>query len=134
MPIYEYVCLDCRRRVSVLWRTFSQAETEQPHCPRCDGINLRRLVSRVAVVRSEESRLDDLADPSNFADLDENDPRSLARFMRKMSAELGEDLGDEFNEVVDRLEAGESPEEIEKSMPELDGGDEFDEGTDFDDL
>ena len=39
--------------------------------------------------------------------------------MRKMSNEMGEDLGPEFEEVVDRLEAGQSPEEIEKSLPEL---------------
>lgn len=54
-----------------------------------------------------------------MAGLDEDDPRSLGRFMKKMSREMGEDLGDEFNEVVDRLEKGESPDEIEKSMPEL---------------
>jgi len=76
----------------------------------------------VRVVRSEESRLEDMADPANFGDLDENDPRSIARFMRKMGDEMGEDLGPEFGEVVDRLEAGESPEDIEKTMPEL-GGD-----------
>jgi hypothetical protein len=87
------------------------------------------LVSRVAVLRSEESRLESLADPSRLAGLDENDPRSLARWMRKMSGEMGEDLGAEFNEVVDRLEAGESPEEIEKSMPEMAGeGSEADLG------
>jgi len=75
----------------------------------------------VAVVRSEEARLEALADPSNLAGLDENDPRSIARWMKRMSAEIGEDLGDEFNEVIDRLEAGQSPEEIEKEMPELGG-------------
>lgn len=119
MPIYEYACLDCRRRVSIFWRTFSEAESGTPRCPRCQGTRLRRLVSRVSVVRSEESRLDDLADPSNLPDLDENDPRSIARWMRKMSSELGEDLGPEFNEVIDRLEAGQSPEEIEQAMPGL---------------
>jgi len=62
-----------------------------------------------------------MMDADFLSGLDENDPRSLARFMRRMSDELGEDLGDEFEEVVDRLEAGESPEEIEKSMPELAG-------------
>jgi len=36
-----------------------------------------------------------------------------------MSNETGEDLGDEFTEVVDRLEAGENPEDIESSMPDL---------------
>jgi Flp pilus assembly protein TadB len=46
--------------------------------------------------------------------------------MRKMSQEMGEDLGDEFGEVVDRLESGESPDSIEESMPELsEGGDAF---------
>jgi putative FmdB family regulatory protein len=124
MPIYEYVCHDCRRRVSIFWRTFSEAESGTPRCPRCQGTRLTRLVSRVSVVRSEESQLDDLADPSSLPDLDENDPRSIARWMRKMSSELGEDLGPELDEVIDRLEAGQSPEEIEQAMPELGAGED----------
>lgn len=126
MPIYEYRCQDCRKRVSVFLRSFSEMVT--PVCDRCGSANVRRLFSRVAVLRSEESRLEDLADPSNLAGLDENDPRSIARWMRKMSDSMGEDLGDEFGEMVDRLEAGESPEEIEKSMPELGGTGEGDFG------
>jgi len=127
MPIYEYRCHDCRRRVSIWWRTFSEADAGTARCPRCGGENLTRLVSRVRVLRSEESRLEELADPANLGDLDENDPRSIARWMRKMSDEVGEDLGPEFEEVVGRLEAGESPEEIEKAMPDLGA----DEGGDF---
>lgn len=119
MPIYEYGCYDCRKRVHIFFRSFADVETRQAVCPRCGGIRLKRLVSKVAVVRSEESRLESLADPTHLAGLDENDPRSMARWMRKMSSEVGEDLGDEFNEVVDRLEAGEDPESIEKSMPEF---------------
>ncbi len=122
MPIYEYGCYDCRKRVNVFFRSFSEVETKAATCPRCGGVNLKRLISRVAFVRSEESRLENLADPSSLAGLDENDPKSIARWMRKMSSEVGEDLGEDFNEVVDRLEAGEDPESIEKSMPELGGG------------
>ncbi len=131
MPIYEYHCNDCKRRVSLLWHSFADAESRDPICPRCGGKNLRRLISRVAVLHSEESRLDNLADPSSLGDLDENDPKSLARMMRKMANETGEELGPEFDEVVGRLEAGEDPESIEKSMPELGdtmgggGGDDF---------
>jgi hypothetical protein len=77
------------------------------------------MISKVAVVRTEDSRLDDLADPSMLGDLDEDDPKSLARWMRKMSAETGEEMPQEFDEVIDRLESGQSPEEIEESMPEL---------------
>jgi putative FmdB family regulatory protein len=121
MPIYEYRCHDCRRRVNLFYRSFS-AIAEEPICPRCGSKRLTRLISRVAVVRSEEGRLDDMADPARLDGLDEPDPKSLARWMRKMSAEMGEEMPQEFDEVVDRLEAGQSPEEIEESMPDL-GGD-----------
>ena len=121
MPIYEYRCNACRRRVNIWVQSYTPPEN--PICDRCGSQDLTRLISRVAFVRSEEARLEALADPSSLAGLDENDPRSIARWMRKMSSEMGEDLGDEFNEVVERLEAGENPEEIEKSMPEL-GGEE----------
>lgn len=119
MPIYEYYCTDCRRRVSVFFRTFAEASDDAARCPRCDGRRLRRLVSRVAVLKSEESRLDAMADPSFMAGLEHEDPRALAGFMRKMSDEMGEPLDAEMSEMVERLERGESPEEIEKSMPEM---------------
>lgn len=131
MPIYEYTCHDCRRRVSLLWRSFADAQQREASCPRCGGHHLTRLISRVAVLRSEENRMDDLADPSSLGDLDENDPKSLARFMRKMATETGEDLGPEFEEVVGRLEAGEDPEAIEKSMPDLAGAGGGQGGDDF---
>lgn len=79
-------------------------------CPRCGGA-LTRLVSRFAVVRSEEAALDALDDDSLFAGVDENDPRSMAAWARKMSSQLGEDLGPEFDEMVDRMEAGEMPDD-----------------------
>ena len=123
MPIYEYRCLDCRRRFSVFWRTYTQAEERSSvTCSKCGSENVRRLVSRVRTVRSEESRLEDLADPSALGDLDENDPKSMGRFMRKMMNEMGDEageLGPEFEEVVDRLESGQDPEQIEQDMPEL---------------
>jgi hypothetical protein len=84
---------------------------------------LVRLLSRIAVLKSEDARLDSLADPALMGDLDESDPSSLGRMMRRMSKEAGEDLGDEFDEVVDRLEAGQDPEEIEESMPDLGAND-----------
>ncbi len=127
MPIYEYRCRDCGKRFSLFFQTFAAASEAKPRCPKCGSFDVVKLVSKVAVMKSEESRLEELADPSNFAGLDENDPKSLAKFMKKMTAELGEDaadLGDEFYEAIDRLEAGQSPEEIEKEMPELTGGGE----------
>ncbi len=122
MPIYEYRCLHCGKRVSLWFRTFAAAGESTPRCPHCQSEKLRRLVSRVRVLASEESRLEKLADPDSLGDVDENDPKSVARWMRRMGQEAGEDLGPEFGEVVDRLEAGESPEDIERDMPDLGGG------------
>ncbi len=122
MPIYEYRCGNCKRRVSIFFRSVNAVG--ETRCPTCDSTNLTRLVSRVAALKSEETRLDSMSDPSTFGDLNENDPRSVAKFMRKMGDQMGgEDLGPEFNEMVDRLDAGESPEEIEKTMPDLGGKD-----------
>lgn len=58
-------------------------------------------MSRFAAPKSEEARLESLADPSNFGDLDENDPQSMARFMKKMGREIGEDFGDELDEALE---------------------------------
>jgi len=110
-----------------LFFSYSEYDTAKPSCTHCGSAELQRLISRVALAKSEESRMDSLDPDSMMAGLDEEDPQSMGRFMRKMSQEMGEDMGEEFNEVVGRLESGESPDDIEKSMPELaDGlGDDF---------
>ena len=126
MPTYEYRCLGCKKRVSI-YQTYDEYGNESIHCPHCNSPDLQRLINRVRFARSEESRLEALADPSAWGDFDEEDPRAMARMMRTMGQEMGEELPPEFDEVVDRLEAGESPEDIEQSMPELGGGgDELD--------
>lgn len=101
MPIYEYECHDCHRVVSLL--VFRPAVG--PRCPRCGGGALTRLMSRFATIKSEEARLESLADSASFGDLDENDPSSVARFMKKMGRELGDDVGDDFDEAVDEAVA-----------------------------
>lgn len=128
MPVYEYECQDCHRSFSRFFWKISEAEGTK--C-RCGSTNLEQLVSRVSMHRSEESRLEDLADPSKWGDVDENDPKSMARMMRKLGSEMGEDLGPEFGEMVDRLEAGEDPEEIEKSMGDTLGDGMGGDGPDF---
>ena len=131
MPIYDYTCLDCRRRVSLFYRTLSAATAAVPVCPHCHGERLRRVVTKVAVVKSEESRLDALSDSAMLDGFDEEDPKALGRMMRRMSAEMGEDMDPEFNEVIERLESGQPPEEIEKAIPDLAGGGMAGNGEDF---
>jgi hypothetical protein len=103
--------------VVLTFKTYAEYDTAEKLCPRCHGANLTRLISRVTVAKSEASRLSGLEDDTALDDLAEADPATLGHYMRRMSSEMGEDLGDEFNEVVNRLERGEDPESIEASMP-----------------
>ncbi len=80
---------------------------------------MSRLISRVRVLRSEESRLESLADPSRWGGLDENDPASVARWMKKMSREMGEDLS---SEEIDQM--------VDEAMEETEGGREGTENGD----
>ncbi len=117
MPEYTYVCLDCNRvfHVRLSYQEYGKVPVT---CTRCGSEHVQRRIGRIRFIRSFESRLEDLADPGSFEELERN-PKALAKMMRAMSAEMGEDLDPELEEVVARLERGESPEEIEKSMPEL---------------
>src|SRR3989449_7823725 len=103
MPIYEYDCRDCRKRVSLLVLRPSAAAPWT--CPACGGSALSRLMSRFATVKSEDARLDALAESPSFGDLDENNPASVARFMKKMGREFGDDLGDDFESAMDEAVA-----------------------------
>lgn len=112
MPIYEYRCAACRRRSSLFYQSFAAAERAEPRCEHCGSADVSRLVSRVAVLKSEERRMDDLADDAALADVDENDPRSIARWARRMGEQLGDDAGEDFREMVDQLEAGDVPDDM----------------------
>jgi putative FmdB family regulatory protein len=124
MPIYDYICLTCKKRFDV-FMTYSEYGSRTVTCTHCGSTDVRRRAPRVRVAKSEESRMEslagDFADPSALAGL-EDDPQSLGRVMRKMGRELGEEMPPEFDEVVDRLEKGQSPDEIESALPDLGTG------------
>jgi putative FmdB family regulatory protein len=105
MPIYEYECQDCHRRTSVLTTRISERVRAQ--CKHCNSRKMSRLMSRFAMPKSEEQRLESLADPSNLGGLDENDPKSVAKLMKKMGKEMGEDFsGEDFDQAIEEMESG----------------------------
>jgi putative FmdB family regulatory protein len=130
MPIYRYRCLHCNKRFEV-YSSYQDYGVNKVLCLHCKSDQVQRRIERVRVAKSEESRLDSLTDTSDLEGLEDN-PRALGKMMRKMSNEMGEDVGPEFNEVVDRLESGQSPEDIEKAIPDLEGGmNDMGDDTDF---
>ena len=121
MPTYDFICNRCAQRFDV-FMTFDEYGKKKVTCAHCGSQDVRRRMTKVRIAKSEESRMDSMADEfSDFEGL-ENDPKAMGQMMRKMGKEMGEDVPPEFDEVVDRLEAGQSPEEIESSLPDL-GGD-----------
>jgi putative FmdB family regulatory protein len=115
MPIYEYRCNDCGKISEFLLIKID--ETFIPQCKRCKSKKMSRILSKVRVIRSEESRMESLADPSKWSGLDEKDPKSMAKWMKRMGKELGEDMGEDVDAMVDEgMEeemASKSDEEIE---------------------
>jgi putative FmdB family regulatory protein len=120
MPSYQYRCQNCNRRFEI-FMTYAEYGKRSVQCLHCGSEKVQRRIGRIRVARSEDSHLENLADPSSLAGL-EDDPKALGRMMRQMSSEMGEDLGPEFGEVIDRLESGQSPEDIEKAIPDLGEG------------
>lgn len=100
MPIYEYRCEDCGAKFSIV---FWPPDRPEPRCRRCGSGRARRLVSRVALVRGEEDRLERLAD--EVSGLDEDDPRSVERWARRLSREMGEELGEDFEQALEEADA-----------------------------
>ena len=74
---------------------------------------MSKVLSKVRAIRSEESRMDSLADPSKWGDLDERDPKSMAKWMKRMGKELGEDM-DGMEEVLEEEMSAESNQEQEE--------------------
>ena len=127
MPIYEYECQGCHRRVSLLVRSVSQQASVR--CPGCGSAELSRLMSRFATLKSEDDRMEAAADPSHYGDLDENDPRSVAKYVKRMGEEMGEDLGPDLDAAMDEAMddeggAGDEGPGGETSLSEAGSGDE----------
>lgn len=109
MPIYQYDCAGCERRVDVFFRSASAATDTSPQCPECGASTLTRVMSKFVRARSEADRLDSIDIDSELGRLRGSDPGSFARWSKQLGRELGEDLGGDFTEFAERAYAGEDP-------------------------
>lgn len=162
MPIYEYDCGGCGRRVSLFFPSFGAVETRtaagENKCPRCGSANLTRRMSRVRALRhtaafgggagggggDDEDMPDEMAGmAAGLEGLDEEDPRAVARWARQMKESMGDemDMGPEFDRALDRIEAGEDPDRVMEDLdPKAMGGgmgtgdDEALDDADFDEV
>ena len=98
MPIYEFVCGECGRKFRKLVGVIAQSTP--PACPRCQSTVLNRQISRFARVRSEDDTLNSLADEMEMHG-DSDDPKTMRRMMRDMTAAMGEDMGSDMEQILE---------------------------------
>ena len=114
MPVYEYRCKSCRRKVSVYVRGFSG--TPEAACNFCGSKDLVRLFSTFAMGRTDMDIYDDILSDSNLTNrMMANDPTALVEWSRRMGGTEGEKTS-EYQEVVERLERGENAEGVMADM------------------
>lgn len=108
MPIYEYICSNCSRKFRKLVGVVAQTAALQ--CPRCQSVDVQRQLSRFSRVRNEDDAMDALADEMESMG-DTEDPRALRRIMKEVSGAMGEDLGDDFEQMMEEEASGEATEQ-----------------------
>lgn len=141
MPIYEYYCPDNHTIYQFYAKTLAQGQTI-PKCPDNPSYRLVKRISAFAITKggksdeplpaAGESGCDDPAEDarmesalaameSEFANVDENDPKAMGRMMRRMAELTGEKLDGEMEEVVRKLEEGADPDSLEEQFGEMEG-------------
>ncbi len=119
MPIYEYVCKKCRHKFSVLVR--GAGEASNAACPRCHCVETSRVFSTFSVRSKTDKDVYEeiLGDEQLTRGMLSGDPTALARWNKKMSQGLEQESGPEYDEMLERMEAGETP--TQEMMQELKG-------------
>ncbi len=103
MPIYEFICGECGRKFRKLVGVIAQSTP--PTCPRCQSTTLNRQLSRFARVRSEDDTLNSLSDEMEMHG-DSEDPQTIRRMMRDMTAAMGEDMTDDIEQALEGDDGG----------------------------
>lgn len=143
MPIYEYYCPDNHTIYQFYAKTLAQGQVV-PRCPDNPKFRMRKVVSAFAITgggKTEDAagaanQAAEAGDPAEnarmeaamnamegeFANVDENDPKAMARMMRRMSEVTGEKIDGEMEEVVRKLEEGADPDSLEEQLGGSEGG------------
>lgn len=134
MPIYEFYCADCHTLYSFFAR---RVDTQTvPACPKSEKHGLQRQMSRFAISTGRQAAAEGLGGgagdaqeaqmeqammqlASEMENVNEDDPRALARMMRKMVETSGMNMGEGMEEAIRRLETGEDPEQVEEQMGDV---------------
>ena len=107
MPIYQYDCSTCKKRVDVFFRSISRVT--DPVCPECGGKELKRVISKVLRARSDAERISSIDINQEMAYVNSRDVGEFAKWAKKMGRRYDSALGSDFNQLAAKAENGEDP-------------------------
>jgi putative FmdB family regulatory protein len=102
MPIYEYRCHTCQQKTSHFAKSFSAALPTS--CPGCGSENLVRLISKFTIVKTIGSSLH-MPSYESLSDVNEDDPKSMSRWLKDMRGEMGGEFGGDMEEMIHEMES-----------------------------
>jgi len=115
MPIYEYICHRCKRKVGIFMRI--AAIQSDPACPVCGGTGLERVFSSFAVLKSTATVHEESGEPGPGMSADYyKDPRNIGRSMEKQFKNMNMEIPAEIQDSIDKARDGVLPD----SLRELD--------------
>lgn len=114
MPVYEYRCNDCHRKVARYIRSLS--DIPEPVCTKCNSRNLTRLFSTFARIKTDKDAYEDILNDNELTKgMMASDPRAMLEWSRRMEGTEAEKTP-EYEEVIEKMERGEPLEKVVAEM------------------
>ena len=110
MPIYEYRCNQCQRKFSQL--ILNSTDLAALACSYCECKNVTKLISAIAVHRSDAARLADIDLRRPQADTFYQDRRNVGLWAQKQMQQSGIRPSRQFEEVVEKARTGKFLEDL----------------------
>ena len=119
MPIYEFICQNCYRRMSFLVRDISAPFVTK--CSSCGNSNLSRVISGFAYHKSLKTVWEESGEPTMHPGDDYyRDPRNIGRWAEKKFQDMGQEMPSLIQEKIQAAREGVLPEplkELESASP-----------------
>jgi putative FmdB family regulatory protein len=111
MPIYEFICQDCHKRMAFLVRDISAPFV--PKCSSCGNSNLSRVISGFAYHKSLKTVWEESGEPTMHPDGDYyRDPRNIGRWVENKFQEMGQEMPSQIQEKIRAARQGVLPEPL----------------------
>ena len=105
MPIYEFICQNCHKRLSFLVRDISAPFA--PKCSSCGDTNLSRVISGFAYHKSLKTVWEESGEPTMHPGEDYyKDPRNIGRWVEKRFQGMGQELPSQIHKKIQAAREG----------------------------